>query len=189
MNFDVLLAFRGHLIAYFLPESPAGSCHQVTVKVSRPNTRVSAQSEYCIAKHSASDPLEGTKLGKQMETDLSSANDGTIGLSLAAVALFGDTDAGVDPVHIALESPSKSLKYEIKNGVAIARIGIVGMIYTNDGALAARFSDSESPDFGGGLIVAVTTGDRPKPGLLNLPNRYETEIHLPPREYDLRIIT
>jgi hypothetical protein len=188
MNFDVFLPFRGYLIAYFPPESPTGSCHQVTVKVNRPNTRVFGRSEYCTAKHSASDPLEGTKLGKQMETDLSSTNDGTIGLSLAAVALFGGTDAGVYPVHISLEFPSKSLKYESKNGVAIATIGIVGMIYTKHGALTARFSDSESPDFSGGLIVAQTTVDSPKREVLGLPNHYETEIHLPAGEYELRII-
>ena len=46
------------------------------------------RSEYCNAKHSASDPLNGTKLGTQLENDLASPKDDSVKNSLLAVPLL-----------------------------------------------------------------------------------------------------
>jgi hypothetical protein len=57
--------YGNYVITYALPESPEGSCHQIKVKVNRRNAFVLARREYCYTKHSASDALNGTMLGKQ----------------------------------------------------------------------------------------------------------------------------
>jgi hypothetical protein len=79
-----------YVIAYALPESPEGSCHQIKIKVNRRDAFVLARREYCNNKHSASDPLNGTMLGKQMESALASPRNGKIDITLLAVAFYTD---------------------------------------------------------------------------------------------------
>ncbi|MGA9041098.1 MAG: hypothetical protein WB421_11230 [Terriglobales bacterium] len=71
-----------------------------------------------------------------------------------------------------------------------ANIGILGLIYGKDGALAARFSDFAccSPE----LPVFSVGGSPPQPhhelDNRTIPNRYETQIDLPPGEYKLVVV-
>ncbi|HEY6128979.1 MAG TPA: hypothetical protein VIW23_12430, partial [Candidatus Acidoferrum sp.] len=74
-----------YVIAYTLPESPEGSCHKISIKVNRRNAIVVARSEYCNTKHSASDPVNGTKLGTQLENDLATPKDNSVNVSLLAI--------------------------------------------------------------------------------------------------------
>ena len=46
-----------YVVAYSLPESPAGSCHQIEVIVNRPNAKVRVRPEYCNNAHSPWDVL------------------------------------------------------------------------------------------------------------------------------------
>jgi len=181
-----LPALPRYLIAYIPPRSPDGSCHQVSVTVTRRNSIVLARDEYCNTKHSASDPLNGTKFGDQMEADLASAKDGKIALSLAAVALY--SDSGAPLVHIALEFPAKSLKFTTKNGLIFETVGVLGIFYKKDGTVAARFSDSGCC-VGDGNSIKFPTMDF-SPGFLvpPTPTRYQTRTYLTPGDYDLRVV-
>jgi len=170
-----------YVIAYTLPESPEGSCHRINIKVNRHNAVVSARSEYCNTKHSASDPVNGTRLGAQLENDLASPKDESVKISLLAVPLLTNSDAVC--VHIALDWRWESLKGESRTR------GVLGLIRKKDGALVTRFSDladregvtrsdwADPPDY---------HGDRRTPSVIE--NRYEKQITLPPGEYDLRVV-
>jgi len=171
--------YGNYVLTYALPVSPEGSCHQIKIKVNRRNAFVFARSEYCNAKHSASDPLNGTMLGKQMESDLASVKDNKVDIKLLAIAFYADTQA--TRVHIALDWPSKSLKrYSTMNGV-------LGMVFKKDGSLVTRFSDlAEYPSEEENRALNGVYVGNPNPA--TIATRYETQLILPPGEYDLRVV-
>lgn len=111
-----------YLIAYTLPESPEGSCHKIKIEVNRRSPLVVARGEYCNSKHLASDPLNGTPFGKQMENDLASEIDSNVRITLTAVPLYND--GNTSRVHIALDGAWKSLKSDSRT------LGAMGMAFT-----------------------------------------------------------
>ena len=203
-------SFRFYLIAYAPSNSEVDKCHKIEVKVDRPGTRVFARDEYCGGQ-SPSDPLYGTKGAKQLERDLASGGRGKIPLYLGAGAFA----SGNDPARldIVLEFPWNRLHHDwdTANWTLWARIGVLGIVYRKNGTLAARFSDllypSYWPTFEEGQlsymnpplfmdqIVEPPPSDpatisailsRQDPALL--PTRYETQIGLPPGDYDLKVV-
>ena len=179
-------------IAYVPPKSEVGSRHRIKVKVDR-RALVYARDEYYNTKHVPSDPLNGTELGDQLQKDLASAKDGKIGLSLQTSFFYTDTDAA--RADIAIEFPWSSLHREWRNGTLQATIGVLGVVYRKDETLAGRFSGigccppEDYPTF-------VRTDNpyddpyKPRPWLdvSSIPSRYETQIELPPGQYDLRVV-
>jgi hypothetical protein len=174
-----------YVIAYAHPASPEGSCHSIKVTVNRPNARIFARHEYCNVGDSVSDPLNGTPLGKQMEGYLSSAQwlasrrtfsilakDSHINLSLLAFAFY--TDTGAEHVHVAIEWPLQTVGDDPK------AIGILGMVFTKDGALVARFSDQH--EWAPAKSLYNHYDDRAQ-------TRYEKQLTLPPGEYYVRVVT
>jgi len=184
------LPWPQYVIAYVPPPSPAGSCHQIRVDVGRrSNLVVWTRSEYCNTPQPAGDPLSGSEFGKRMEEDLKSGAAGKIDLKLQAVAFYGVADAA--RVNIRLEFPWKILKHEFKDGTLKATIGAAGIIYDRDGNVAARFSDFACCDYGSSNKPSATAQhsensyDR---DTSMIPDGYETEIDLPPGEYEIQAI-
>ena len=179
-----------YLIAFVPQPSAVGSCHRIQVRVGRPNLVVWTRSEYCNTKHPLTDPLNGTAFGKKMEADLAAAKPDKIHLALQVVSFLEDT--GATRVYIELEFPWESLHHEYKNDTLYATIGVMGMVYRKDGSAAARFSDFACCDYGSDngsrSASAQTSGDSSHQGIAMIPNRYETQIDLPPGEYDVRVV-
>lgn len=177
-----------YLIAYEPPESAEARCHQIKVKVDRHNSSLYARNQYCNTKHSSSDPLNGTRFGKQLGDYVASDQPGKIALSLQTSVFYVNPDTA--QIDIALEFPWNSLKREWNMGSLHATIGILGMAYRKDGTLAARLSDlgccpSDRPEF--------YRGQRPNENYPDLdvdsiPARYETQIELPAGEYTLQFV-
>jgi hypothetical protein len=170
-----------YLLAYNLPQSPEGSCHKITVKVDHDNAAVGARGEYCNTKHSASDPVNGTKLGTQLENDLGLPKNESVKISLLAIPLFANSDAV--RVHIALDWPWESLKGESRTR------GILGLIFSKDGTLVGRFSDLADREGVARGRWAEPPGyhsDQRIPPVVE--NRYETQLTLAPGKYDLRVV-
>jgi hypothetical protein len=167
-----------YVVAYTPRKSPEGSCHQVRVTVNRRNALIIARSEYCNTKHSPFDPLNGTEFGKQLERNLASLNGSNVVVSLLAVPFYMENRPA--RVHIAVDWPWKSLK-PTSNAV-----GVLGIVSGKDGSLVTRFSDvceiddlcrhnSTVEGFGVPLWDHVLT-------------RYETQLTLPPGDYELRVV-
>jgi hypothetical protein len=183
------LPWPQYVISYIPPPSPTGSCHQIRVDVGRRNLVVWTRSEYCNTPEPAADPLSGTEFGKRMEENLKSGEAGKIDLKLQAVALYGATEAA--RVNIRLEFPWKSLKHEFKDGALNATIGSVGIIYNRDGSVAARFSDFACCDYGSSnkpSASAQPSENRYDRDTSMIPDGYETEIMLPPGEYEIQAV-
>ncbi|MGO9118854.1 MAG: hypothetical protein ACLQPD_14750, partial [Desulfomonilaceae bacterium] len=126
-------------IAYVSPKSDEGSCHHIKVNVDRRNSVVYARSEYCNSE-SATDPLNGSKFGKQMERDLASGKDGRIALRLQAGVFYANANEG--RVDIALDCPwdSRDRQWDKASQRLQATIGLLALIYKKDGPLAERLS-------------------------------------------------
>jgi hypothetical protein len=176
-----------YVIAYAPPQSAKGSCHRIKVSVDRRNVVVYNRSEYCNVQHTPFDPLEGTKFGQQMESDLASQTKPKIPI-LAQSGMFF-TDSGALRVHLVLEFPWNSLHREWVNGYdhLFATVGILGMVYREDGTLAARFSDQaccprDALPWNYGNVVDASYD------IYEIPARYETQVDLAPGDYDLRVI-
>ena len=166
-----------YLVAYNVPKSPEGSCHHVKIKVNRRNVLVAARSEYCNTKHFASDPLNGTRLGTQMENDLVLAKENKVAISILAITLHSDGNAS--RVHIALDWPAKSLNGESRTK------GVLGMIFKKDGRLVTRFSDLADRE---GVPYRQLRVHSDRPGVVLVEDRYETQLPLPAGEYELGVV-
>jgi hypothetical protein len=196
----------------YIPSGSEPGCHAVTVTVDRPNTRVFARDQYCTGQ-SPSDPLYGTTYDTWLQNDLASEEKGKIRVSLQAGYFY--TERGGSRIQIALEFPWKDLKHswDLATGTLHASIGVLGMAFGKNGIPAARFSDLLYPSYwptflhGGQTppsLLAVfdrNSVDRKGRSLAQrresrlygkdpawLPTRYETQISLPPGEYDLRVV-
>jgi hypothetical protein len=178
------LPWPQYVIAYVPSASPLGSCHQIKVVTRLPNLIVRARDEYCNVPHPASDPLIGTEFGKQLERDLISKVPGKIDLAVRTFTLYTNPQSA--RVNIQLGFPWNSLKYEVKNGALFATIGALGIIYQKDGTTVARFSD-----FAGNENKNASTSKEayvPIQPSTQIPSRYDTQIQLPPGEYNLQVI-
>ena len=175
-----------YLIGYAPPPSPVGSCHHIEVKLDRDSALAYARSEYCNVQHSSSDPLDGTKFGKQLERNLASGAGGAIPLTIQAYAFSGETAR----VYVALEFPWESLKRKWINGSLYATIGVLGMVFRKDGTLAARFSDQAccSSDVPAFVLNEHKPEAHPEFDVMMIPNRYELQLSLPSGEYVLRVV-
>jgi hypothetical protein len=174
-------------IAYKPPQSAEGSCHKVRVGVNGPNASVFARRDYCNVKLAPSDPLEGSKLGDQLLGYATAGQKGTIPLSLQAAVL--PTVANLGRVEVALSFPWHRLWRAWREGTLYATIGVLGMVYNQQGALVLRFSDfgccsQDRPDYVRGRNA---NADHARDKSL-IPARYEAQFDLPPGEYKLRVV-
>ena len=135
---DIAVAYSLHdyLLSYIPPPSPEGSCHKIKVKVNHRHATVSVPEEYCKTKYPTSDPVNGTKLGNQMESFGNSNEKGKLPVFVQVASLPGDSDA--DRIDIAVEFPSNAVKREWRNTDMVVTIAVLGMVYDKGKALAAR---------------------------------------------------
>ena len=181
----------GYLIAYEPPASPNGACHQITVKVDRPDTLVYSRSEYCNTIHAAGDPLKGTKLGHKMASTLSSRKKGQIDVRSAAFAPLGNKSAA--GVQIFVEFPLKPLVSRIGFAgcpIPTQTVSVFGKVYSSNGTLAAQFSDIASwhaDDLSVGPYSETTGYDWAVCSFYE-PNLYETRLPLAPGQYKMQLV-
>jgi len=184
-------------IAYVPPKTEAGECRHIKVTVDRPRAVVYASDQYCYTVHPATDPLVGTKFGKQLESDLDSDQRAKIPLSLQASFFYTETQKV--RIEIVLAFPWDRLNHEWINGDLHAMIGVVGVLQKRqDRVRAARFSDLACCISGRQLVRTFSydpdssayldqSGRRADPGYI--PSYYEAQIDAPAgTEYDLRVV-
>lgn len=181
------LAIPKYVISYVPPPSKPGSCHAIQVKVNQEKLAVWTRSEYCNTPHPATDPLNGTELGKKLEAAIHDAKENAIDLKLN-VAAFPE-NANLARVYATMEFPWESLAHQFRNGKLYATIGSLVMVYQKDGTLAARYSDFACCDYGNEQDSAEdlkTPSGGEDQGRSLIPNRYYTQFGLPSGEYEIR---
>jgi len=187
-DLSVWLAWPKYVVAYVPPPSAPGSCHRIQIKTQRTNLMVWTRSEYCNTPHPASDPLNGTEFGNQLEKASEARTSTGIDLMLG-VAAFSDTPETAR-VYVATGFPAQSLHHEIRAGTLYATIGSLILVYREDGSLAARFSDFACCDYGDQKDPDDASNVPSEPsatqGRALLPNRYEAQFSLAPGKYVIR---
>jgi len=180
-----------YLVSYAPPaSSPEGSCHRIKVKVDRSNATVYARDEYCKTKNALYDPVDGTKLGKRIKEYAESAKGGKFPVTVQVGSLFGNAD--VNRVYVAAEFPSNVLKREWHDVKLDTTIAVLGLVYGKNGALATSFSDIAChPSMLGDAYrgqIPLPPSTRKEYEYQVIPSGYETQIDLPPGDYDLKVV-
>jgi VWFA-related protein len=132
-----------YILGYTPIETPEGSCHNLKVKVDRGGTNVRARAGYCNAR--SKDVLAGNPIEKTLESRVTSTAKGSVAASMSVPFFY--TGANTARVAVTLEIPTESVKFEKVKGKQHAAVNVLGIAYTQEGAVAARFSDVVKFDF------------------------------------------
>ena len=126
-----------YILGYTPVDTPEGSCHTLKVKVDRGGTSVRSRAGYCNAR--SKDMLAGNPIEKTMESRVAGTSKGNIEASMTAPFFY--TGPNTARVAVTLEIPTQSIKFEKVKGKQHAAVNVLGIAYTQDGTVAARFSD------------------------------------------------
>ena len=132
-----------YVLGYVPEESPEGTCHTLQVKVDRGGTNIRARTGYCNAK--PNNVLAGNPIEKQLETRVAGAQAGNVAASMQTAYFY--TADKTARVNVAMEIAADSLKFEKSKGKFHSAVNVLGIAYTSNGAVGARFSDIVKLDF------------------------------------------
>lgn len=167
-----------YLLGYTPPDAKPGSCHEIKVKVDRGGVEVRARSGYCSAK--PLDVLSSTSpVTKGLEAEIADAKPGKIGGGMRAPFFY--TGPNVARVNLAMDIATDQLKFEKKKGEKNdlhSQVDILGIAYTQQGTVAARFSDTVNLDY-----TDKDDADAAK----RLPLHYENQFDIAPGKYTLKV--
>jgi VWFA-related protein len=130
-----------YLIGYTPPDSEEGSCHAIKVKVDKGSTR--ARTGYCNAK--IRDVLASSPAEKTLESRVTGSQAGNVGVSIQAPYFY--TSANVARVNVAMEIAPDQIKFDKDKGKMRSSLNVLGIAYSQDGGVAARFSDTVRLEF------------------------------------------
>lgn len=180
--------FSVYLVSYVPAPSPDGVCHQIKIKVKRHHATVYARESYCNTPHPLTDPLQGTAVGGEMEKFAVSAESGNFPVIGQVTPLL--SGMGLNEMEIAVEFPWNAVKRKWKGVNLYANVAVLGIIYDQDGAEVERFSDIAST-----ALWNFYRGPLPPDRqfmkdweLAAIPNRYTTQMNLPPGNYRLQVV-
>ena len=134
-----------YLLGYKPAVSADGSCHSLKVKVERGGTSVRARTGYCNTR--PVDLLAGNPVEKDLEARAGGEMKGNVAATMQAPFFY--TSPNTAQIHLALEIPSSSLRFDKVKGKQHATLNILGIAYKEDNSIAARFSDTVPLDFDG----------------------------------------
>lgn len=172
-----------YLLGYTPPDAKQGSCHVLHVKVDRGGTEVRARTGYCSTK--PMDVLSGSPVEKTLEAKIAAAQPGPLASSQGASSQsasmrlpFFYASPNVARVNVAMELPATGLKFEKKKDAQHAEVNFLGVAYTPEGTVAARFSDTLKLDF-----TSKEEADAAK----KQPLHYENQFDIASGKYTFKI--
>jgi len=126
-----------YILGYTPVRTADGNCHTINVKVVRSGLSVRARSGYCDVK--IADALLNQPEGKALEARASSAQPGTIPVSLEAPYFY--IAPNVAHVNLTMQIPSSSVNFQKEKKDFHVDVNVLGIAYHPDGSVGARFSD------------------------------------------------
>jgi hypothetical protein len=165
---------------YVLGYSPVndeedGACHELKVKVDRGGTNVRSRTGYCANK--PIDLLAGTAKGKDLESRAAGSAAGTVSAKMQTAFFY--TASNTARVDVAMEMPPDVLKFKKDKGKLHAEMDVLGIAYTPDGGVAAKFSDTLKMEFENKKEVEA---------FQDKPLRYETQFEVASGKYNLKVV-
>jgi VWFA-related protein len=165
---------------YVLGYSPAddeqdGTCHELKVKIDRGGTNVRSRTGYCATK--PTDLLAGTAKGKELENRAAGSAAGNVSAKMQSAFFY--TAPNTARVDVAMEIPPDVLKFKKEKGKMQAEMNVLGIAYTPDGGVAAKFSDTLKMEFQNKKEVEQ---------FQEKPLRYETQFDVASGKYTLKVV-
>jgi hypothetical protein len=177
-----------YLVSYRPPASSTGSCHGIKVQVSRHHATVYARDEYCNTRHPISEPLDGTRLGREMQEYADFGEGEAIPVYVQARA-FAE-NAVTSRVHVAIEFEPSAIKRKWERVNLYATVAVLGMVRDKTGKVVARFSDMNNTapwNFYRGPLPPDRNFLKSWE-MAGIPGRYETQMQLTAGEYTLEVV-
>lgn len=128
---------------YVLGYSPSdddqdGACHELKVKVDRGGTNVRSRTGYCNIP--SSNVLAGTSKGKELEGRAAGSAPGDVSAKMQTAFFYTGSDTA--RVDVAMEVPPETIKFKKEKGRFHSNVNVLGIAYSPDGSVAAKFSDT-----------------------------------------------
>ena len=167
-----------YAIGYTPPDSKAGACHNLRLKVDRKHVDVRARSSYCTAK--SEDVLAESRVERDLEKLATEPSTGDHnGEALAEMqAPFFYTASNLARVDVAVEFAPQEMNFEKEKGRLRGELNLLGIAQSADGRVAARFSDVVRRDFANAEDVNK---------FKEQPLHYEKEFKIIPGRYRLTV--
>ncbi len=162
-----------YLLSYTPPESSAGGCHALRVKVSRGGTTVRSRSSYCFTK--PADILAGTPAERELQGRLAGSEAGAATASMQAPFFYSGPDTA--RVNLTMEIPSGGIHFEKVKSKLHAEVNVLAIAYRDDQP-AARSSDVVKLDFDDQAAVDA---------FKQKPLHYENQFEIAPGKYNLKV--
>ncbi len=164
-----------YVLGYVPPSKPVeGACHTIKVQVDRKGVDVRSRSGYCDVR--SPDLLAGKPEEKALEARAASPQPGSIALALEAPYFY--TAANQARVNLAMEIPGDAVNFAKEKGKFHAEVVVLGLAYREDGAVAARFSDTLKLDKEKKELKEFSKGSFP----------YENSFDIAPGNYKLKVL-
>ncbi len=162
-----------YVLGYTPPDAKEGDCHKLRVKVARSGVEVRARSGYCMAK--PRDVLAQSRVEQDLEKRVAATGTGA---AAAIEAPFFYVAPNVARVHVTMEIATDALKFQNQGGKLHAEMNILGIASSDDGSVAARFSDIVKRNF---------DSNRDLDKWKAKPLHYEKEFRIIPGRYKLTV--
>jgi hypothetical protein len=214
LNENVEFPSATYLIGYVPLAIRPGECRPIKIVVEGRQVQVN-RDHYCAINSSKvhdDDALNGTKLGTRMRQFANSSVHGSIKVSMQAFTFWSSgvlhlvtktSPAGnaatlpasnymyVVEVHdskapatvqiaVAFNPPQRSWYYPCQKDEVLH---ILGIVYKTDGQVAGQFADTFSC-----LTPTASWPKGYKPDLVYVPSMFDSQISLPPGQYDLPMV-
>jgi hypothetical protein len=165
-----------YYILGYVPPSQAhdGSYHKIDVKVARKGAQLRHRNGYYDLK--APDLLAGQPEGKTLEQMAASSQPGQFPLLLSAPYFY--SSPGVARVYISLQIPASAIDFEKDKKDFHSKVQVLGIAYREDGAVAARFSDTVKLDMEKKDLKDFSKG----------PFKYQNTFNVAPGTYTLKLV-
>jgi VWFA-related protein len=165
-----------YYILGYVPPSQAhdGTYHNIAVKVTRAGVQLRHRNGYYDLK--APDMLAGKAEGKTLEALAASPQPGQIPVLLSAPYFY--SSPGVARVYISLQIPGSAIDFEKEKKDFHSKVEVLGIASTEDGAVAARFSDAVKLDMEKKDLKEFSKG----------PFKYQNTFNIAPGKYTLKLV-
>jgi VWFA-related protein len=166
---------QGYTLGFVPADSPKGSCHPLKITVDQSKVKVRGRDLYCNVPET-----NLLAIGPNAPTPENLADAAPAGNVKAALSLpFFYERGGVPRVNLVLEIPAPALALNGTAGNLYATMDVLGLAYSADGVVAARFADTARYDF---------DSRQQFDEFLRKPLRYEYPMNVAPGNYKFKLV-
>jgi len=164
-----------YILGYVPPsQTHDGTYHRIAVKVTQKGVQLRHRNGYYDLK--APDLLAGKAEGKNLEVLAASPQPGQVPVLLSTPYFY--SSPGVARVYVSLQIPASAVDFEKEKKDFHSKVNVLGIASREDGAVAARFSDTVKLDMEKKDLKEFSKG----------PFKYQNTFNIAPGKYTLKLV-